>query len=72
MTPALDVGNNLFLLITLYYPSELIQSQIKMGNLKFATMFPEQANSCLTLAGGDKDSERLAAIGSVWTIYLFK
>lgn len=42
-----------------------------MENLKFATMFPEQANSCLTLAGGDKDTERLAAVGSLFGQFIY-
>lgn len=30
-------------------PSELLRSQIKVGNRQFARMFPEQANSCVWL-----------------------
>lgn len=51
MAPALDAENNLLFLIT-HVLQSYYRSQIKVGNLKFARIFPEQALKllCLTLA----------------------
>lgn len=74
MAPALDAENNLLFLITLVLQS-YYRSQIKVGNLQFARIFPGHALNFLSDFGGeaarDKDTEQLAAVCTLFGQFIY-